>query len=95
MNEANTLGGANTINLDPGSYTLTSADNVVSQVRLPIVTSELTINGVDAGTTIIEGPAGIFSVAPGGNLTLNGLTVRGGTTRYTEQRHIKSQLQYH
>ena len=33
MNEANTLGGANTINLDPGSYTLTSADNVVTGRR--------------------------------------------------------------
>jgi hypothetical protein len=85
MNEANTIGGVNTINLDPGSYTLTSVNNVQQGANgLPLVTNELTINGVDAATTIIERDSAapqfrIFDVAANGSLTLNGLTVKGGS----------------
>jgi hypothetical protein len=55
MNDANTIAVANTINLDPGSYTATSVNNVQQGANgLPLVTNELTINGVDAAMTIIE-----------------------------------------
>jgi hypothetical protein len=87
MNDAQTTGGATTINLDPGSYTLTSIDNVpqsgIGANGLPLVISEITINAADAATTIIERDSGapffrIFDVAANGSLTLKGLTVRGG-----------------
>ena len=47
------------------------------------MTSDITINGDDAATTIIERDPGapsfrILAVAVSGKLTLNGLTVRGG-----------------
>jgi hypothetical protein len=70
MDEANTIGGVNTINLDPGSYTLSSVNNVQQGANgLPLVSNELTINGVDAATTIIERDSAapqfrIFDVAP-------------------------------
>src|SRR4030095_971773 len=56
INEANTNADADTINLDPGTYTLTSIDTGVSPNAngLPIITSDITINGDDAVTTIIE-----------------------------------------
>ena len=51
INEANTHAGADTINLDPSTYTLT---NTFEFSVLPSVTSDITINGEDAATTIIE-----------------------------------------
>src|SRR5262249_37153009 len=81
INQANKHPGADTINLAPGTYTLTSADN--DQNGLPIITGKITINGEDAATTIIERDLGapgfrIFAVAVNGKLTLNGLAVVGG-----------------
>ena len=75
INQANKHAGADTINLDPGIYTLTSSVNFNG---LPIITSHITINGDDAATTIIERDPDapgfrIFSVAVSGKLTLNGL----------------------
>ena len=81
INAAN-AGGGGTITLAGGcTYTLT-APNVVSD-GLPIVTSTITINGL--GSTIARsqapGTAGfrIFEVDDFGNLTLNTLTVTGGS----------------
>lgn len=86
INEANTRGGVNTINLEPGSYALTSVDNVqqFGANGLPLIGSELTINGVDAAMTIIERDSGappfrIFQIAENGSLSVNELTLRGGT----------------
>jgi hypothetical protein len=84
INEANTNADADTINLDPGTYTLTSIDNSTNGPNgLPSITSDITINGEDAVTTIIERDPGatffrIFAVAVSGKLTLNGLAVVGG-----------------
>src|SRR4030095_13444064 len=85
INEANTNADADTINLDPGTYTLTSIDNSTNGPNgLPIITSDITINGEDAVTKIIErDPVAtfffrIFAVAVSGKLTLNGLAVVGG-----------------
>src|SRR5262249_45318476 len=85
INQANTQAGPDTINLDPGTYTLTSINNVTNGNNgLPSITSDITINGEDAATTIIERGLGapvfrIFAVAVSGKLTLNGLAVaRGG-----------------
>jgi hypothetical protein len=88
INQANKHAGADTINLDPGTYTLTSVDNSTLGTAngLPIITSRITINGEDAATTIIErGLPGaprfrIFQVAVSGKLTLNGLTIRNGSS---------------
>ena len=84
INQANTQAGADTINLDPGTYNLTSVDNFTNGANgLPSITSDITINGEDAGTTVIERDPGapgfrIFAVAVSGKLTLNGLAVVGG-----------------
>jgi hypothetical protein len=85
INQANTQAGADTINLDRGTYTLTSVDNFTNGANgLPSITSDITINGEDAATTVIERDPGapgfrIFAVAVSGKLTLNGLAVaRGG-----------------
>ena len=87
INSANTLAGADTINLDPGTYTLTSVDHTNEfggePSGLPSISSHITINGEHAATTIIQRDPGapgfrIFPVAVGGKLTLNGLMVKGG-----------------
>ena len=71
---ANSNGEENTINLAPGTYSLTAG--------LPSVTSIQTIQGAGAATTIIERDNGapffrIFQVAFSGTLTLDRLTIRG------------------
>jgi hypothetical protein len=77
----------NIINLEAGTYTLTEVDNnpsvVIGPSGVPSITSNITINGTGAGTTIIERansapPFRIFHIAETGILTLNGLTIRGG-----------------
>jgi C1A family cysteine protease len=74
------------INLEAGIYTLTEVDNDADGPNgLPSITSTspISIEGPDAETTIVERDTDapefrIFHVAPGGVLTLDGLTVRGG-----------------
>ena len=84
INAANSNGEENTINLAPGTYTLTAVNNMTSGANgLPSITSEITINGDDAATTIIErAPAApnfrIFHVAATAQISINRLTVRNG-----------------
>ncbi len=86
---ANVAGG--TINLAPGcTYALTgpnlpiNPNPMVGANGLPAVMNQITINGVN--TTIAGNPASatpfrIFEVdGPGGNLTLQGLTITGGSS---------------
>ena len=85
INEANANGDANTIRLAAGTYTLTMAASSDPRVGLPVITSPLTITGRGADTTIIERDAsapgfGILRVAVDGILTLNRLTLRGGSS---------------
>jgi hypothetical protein len=86
---ANANDEQNTINLAPGTYTLTAIDNSRSAGDangLPVITGTITINGGDAETTIIERalPLGafprfrIFDVAAGATLTINQLSISGG-----------------
>jgi hypothetical protein len=77
INAANTAGGG-TINLTPRChYMLTTADN--GENGLPVVSSAIRVNGRDAtidGTNTVR----VFEVdGPGGNLTLNDLTITGGS----------------
>ena len=76
INAANAAGGG-TINLTPGcDYALTSVDN--GENGLPVVATRIGVNGNGAtinGTNTVR----VFEVdGPGGNLTLNNLTVTGG-----------------
>ena len=81
---ANVAGG--TINLAAGcTYALTAPNNTPSPMiggnGLPVVTSQITINGLRstiAGNPASANPFRIFEVAPTGNLTLQGLTLTGG-----------------
>jgi hypothetical protein len=78
---ANSSGGA-TINLAAGcTYALTSVNNTVPMLGsngLPEITSRITINGFR--TTIAgNGTFRILMVTGSGNLTLQGLTITGGT----------------
>jgi hypothetical protein len=82
INAANAAGGG-TITLAPGcTYTLTAADNngKLAHNGLPIVTTRITIAGARA--TIARSSSQQFRIlevdGPGGNLSLNGLTITGG-----------------
>jgi hypothetical protein len=86
MIEANTNGQKeNDIRLDAGTYTLTAVNNTTDGPNgLPSVTSTLTITGEGAEATMIERAASapqfrLMHVAASGTLTLEGLTLRGGS----------------
>ncbi len=86
INTANANGEENTINLDAGIYTLTAINNAAPSQGsngLPVIVSALTLRGLGANLTILaRDPAApafrILSVAEGGTLTLDELTIRGG-----------------
>jgi len=84
VNTANASGGANTIQLQPGTYSLRAPDNDTEGPNgLPSITSALTIVGAGAGSTIIERDATapdfrLVHVAATGLLKLERLTARGG-----------------
>ena len=76
--------GSDTINLPPGTYTLTDVDNsAFGDVGLPVVTSTIAING--SGATITRaGDAPEFRlllVSAAGNLTLTGVTLSNGAAK--------------
>jgi hypothetical protein len=82
INAANANGDANTIRLAAGTYTLTAPDNPGN--GLPVITSPLTIIGRGADNTSIERDASapgfrILDVAAAGTLTIQRLTLRGGS----------------
>jgi hypothetical protein len=84
VNTANASGGANTIQLQAGTYLLKAPDNNTDGPNgLPSITSVLEIVGAGAGTTIIERDATasdfrLLHVAATGRLKLERLTARGG-----------------
>ena len=84
VNTANASGGATTIQLQPGTYSLRAPDNDTEGPNgLPSITSALTIVGAGAGSTIIERDATapdfrLLHVAATGLLKLERLTARGG-----------------
>jgi hypothetical protein len=88
INKANRNDQQNTIFLEPGNYILLAVDNRSlddGATGLPIVTGTITIWGAGAESTTIERDADaaefrIFHVAATGNLTLEKLTIRGGST---------------
>jgi hypothetical protein len=84
IHAANGNGAENTITLAAGTYILTAVDNDTDGPNgLPSITSLLTIQGTGAETTVIErgaAPASrILHVAATGTLTLEGVTLRGGS----------------
>ncbi len=86
INQANSDPGPGIINLDPNcSYILTAADNSIvtnnqtHQNGLPVITSEITINGNNAVITIQGSFFGHFFVNPAGDLGLYDLTLENGT----------------
>ena len=88
INAANANGQENTINLEPGTYSLTTINNNTDGPNgLPSVTSTLTIQGVGgAEITIVQRDAGapefrLMHVAATGTLTLDALTLQGGNRR--------------
>lgn len=90
INTANSNGQENTINMAAGTYTLVAVDNNTDGPNgLPSITSNITINGAGANTTIIERaststpPFRIIHVAATGTLTLDKLTIRGGVAAVT------------
>ena len=79
---ANGNGEADVINLGGGSYDLTLADNTSADGPngLPVVTSDITINGNGATIRRTGVPTfRIFQVGTAGALTLNAVTVSGGS----------------
>jgi hypothetical protein len=94
INQANSTPEEDTIDLEPGIYTLTMIDNGAvpppfpidpgGASGLPLITSRIIIRGTTAESTIIERDAGapafrLLHVVGTGSLTLSGLTLRGGT----------------
>jgi hypothetical protein len=83
ITQANANGQANTIQLAPGTYTLTTPATMAT--GLPVVTSTLTITGAGPAQTIITRSTapetGVFrlvEVGSVGRLTLQGLTLANG-----------------
>lgn len=70
--QANSLGGANTINMPSGVYTLTLGELAIQ--------SDLTINGTSADTTIVDGnqSSRVFDVYTPTLSTISKMTVRNG-----------------
>jgi CSLREA domain-containing protein len=81
--EANALAGADTITLPAGTYTITisGSEDVAAAGDLDI-TEDLTINGADESTTIVDGNNidRVFDVMGGVTANLSGLTIRNGGT---------------
>ncbi len=93
INTANGNGEADTIFLEAGTYTLTAADNDTEESGpngLPSISSDITIHGAGATTTVIDGDVTDFEegfrilhVAAAGDLKLEGLTVSGGDIEFS------------
>ncbi len=85
INTANSNDVDDTINLQAGAYTLSLVHNTTDGNNgLPSITSKIAINGAGADTTNIntnfeEEEFRIFHVAAEGTLSLNGLTIAGGS----------------
>ena len=84
IQEANALAGADTIVLPAGTYLLTIAgtgENGAATGDLDI-TDDLTITGVAAGTTIVDGAKidRIFEIMPDVNVAISGVTIENGET---------------
>src|SRR6516225_1769980 len=77
VNAANAAGGG-TINLTGGcTYALTSADN--GENGLPVVTTQIGLNG-NGATIDGTGAVRVFEVdGPGGNLSAQNVTITGGS----------------
>ena len=85
--DANASPEADVIILPSGTYTLSLGELEI--------TSELTITGADAGTTIIDGNDAdrVFHlIGDAANLTLNDLTVQGGNSRQRRRYLCGSQF---
>ena len=87
INQANVNGQDDTIHLAAGVYTLQAINNRLGGLNgLPAISSKITIRGASAATTIIERDPmldftvrfRIFFVDAGGDLTLDGVTIRHG-----------------
>ena len=84
INSANANGEADTINLTSSSpYTLNTMNNITHGANgLPLVTSEITING--NGATITRDASAptfrFFEITPAGNLLLDNITITNGYT---------------
>jgi hypothetical protein len=89
INRANSNGEENTINLEPGTYSLIAVDNGSGPDAngLPVITGVIGIIGSGAQTTILKRSLPlsppvprfrIFDIAADGRLTINQVTVSGG-----------------
>ncbi|HEV7646305.1 MAG TPA: choice-of-anchor Q domain-containing protein [Pyrinomonadaceae bacterium] len=88
ISEANALAGPDIITLAATIYTQSIPNDGVNETNLNgdlDITSAITINGVSQAATIIEAATSrlsandrVLDVRPGGNLTLNNVTVRHG-----------------
>ena len=80
--EANALAGADTIDLAADVYTLTlpGTDEEAATTGDLDITSELTINGMGSGATIIDGGDldRVFHINWTGRATISGLTIQNG-----------------
>jgi hypothetical protein len=91
---ANTTVGGGTVTLPTGcTFTLTAANNTVQGDNgLPVITNNVTINGNGATIKRASGAPNfrfflVDNVAPGGNLTLNSLTLSNGVAPVTTEGH--------
>jgi hypothetical protein len=88
----------NTIRLSAGTYTLTAVDNTTEgspseRNGLPSITSTLTLRGAGPDTTIIARAASapvfrLLHIAASGTVTLEGLTVQGGSAPIHRSRTV-------
>jgi hypothetical protein len=91
---ANSTSGGGTVTLPTGcTFKLTTVNNTVQGSNgLPVITNKVTVNGNGATITRSSGAPNfrfffVSSVAPGGNLTLNSLTLSNGAAPVTIENH--------
>ncbi len=82
VQESNRSSFANTIELPPGTYTLSigGPDEAWAETGDLDMVGDVTISGAGAGTTIVEGSGThrVFDVAPNADVHISDLTVRNG-----------------
>jgi CSLREA domain-containing protein len=89
--------GSDTITVPAGMYTLTLAgvgEDAAATGDLDL-TSDVTIAGAGAGTTIVDGNGAalgdrVFDIPAGANVALTGLTVRGGVIGFADGAGIRA-----
>lgn len=85
IESANSAGSSQTLCLEAGMYTFSAVHNSTEGPNaLPVITGDVTLRGVGVGASLVRAETApalrFFSIATGGSLTLENLTLSAGYT---------------